>query len=82
MGRISRENEKHWEGEKMSKPAGPCHKCEEREVGCHSHCIAYRKWHAEHIAEKKKENEKRYAYYTAGMTRRTVDEIMRRKGER
>ena len=66
----------------MSKPAGPCHKCEEREVGCHSHCIAYKKWHAEHIEEKKRENQKRYEYYTAGMTRRTVDEIMRRKGER
>lgn len=26
----------------------PCRNCTEREQGCHSHCIAYRKWKAEH----------------------------------
>lgn len=25
----------------------PCRNCIEREQGCHSHCIAYRKWKAE-----------------------------------
>lgn len=26
----------------------PCRNCTEREQGCRSHCIAYRKWKAEH----------------------------------
>lgn len=26
---------------------GPCHNCADRELGCHDHCIAYRKWKAE-----------------------------------
>ena len=25
----------------MSKPAVPCHNCENRQVGCHSNCEAY-----------------------------------------
>ena len=36
---------------------GPCKDCDEREIGCHSHCIAYRKYRAEmdEILEKKKQ---------------------------
>lgn len=26
----------------------PCKECDERELGCHSHCIAYKRWKAEH----------------------------------
>ena len=26
----------------------PCKNCEERDIGCHGYCIAYRKWKAEH----------------------------------
>ena len=38
----------------------PCRDCEERELGCHSHCIAYRRWKAEHdeIAIRKNEDNK------------------------
>lgn len=37
-------------------PSGPCKDCEERELGCHSHCIAYKKFRAEmdEISEKKR----------------------------
>lgn len=36
--------------------SGPCKDCEERELGCHSHCIAYKKFRAEidEISEKKR----------------------------
>ena len=33
---------------------GPCKDCNERYYGCHDHCIAYRKWHAETLAAKAK----------------------------
>lgn len=33
----------------------PCMGCEEREQGCHSHCVAYRKW----AAEKRQDNNKK-----------------------
>ena len=26
----------------------PCKECDERELGCHSHCIAYKRWKAKH----------------------------------
>lgn len=26
----------------------PCKECDERELGCHSYCIAYRRWKATH----------------------------------
>ena len=26
----------------------PCKGCEERDIGCHGFCIAYKKWKAEH----------------------------------
>ena len=32
----------------------PCMDYEEREQGCHSHCVAYRKW----AAEKRQDNNK------------------------
>ena len=28
--------------------ASPCKGCEERELGCHSYCIAYKQWKAKH----------------------------------
>lgn len=36
-------------------PASPCMGCDEREVGCHTHCIAYKAWHAKYRARDKKE---------------------------
>ena len=32
----------------------PCKGCEEREPGCHTNCMAYKKWHAEDIKQKEK----------------------------
>lgn len=26
----------------------PCKECDERELGCHSHCIAYKRWKAKY----------------------------------
>lgn len=31
----------------------PCKGCEEREVGCHTHCTGYKKWKGENDAERK-----------------------------
>lgn len=31
----------------------PCKGCEEREVGCHTHCTGYKKWKGESDAERK-----------------------------
>ena len=28
--------------------SSPCKGCEERELGCHAHCIAYRRWKSKH----------------------------------
>ena len=28
--------------------SSPCRNCDERELGCHSHCIAYKRWKAKH----------------------------------
>ena len=38
---------------------GPCKNCEEREIGCHSHCIAYKKYRSEIEAVAKKQQEDR-----------------------
>lgn len=38
---------------------GPCKDCEEREPGCHDHCIAYKMWVSEyHKAEQKLKEDK------------------------
>ena len=34
-------------------PEAPCKGCEERELGCHSHCIAYKQWYAKYRDKKK-----------------------------
>lgn len=30
------------------KLVAPCKGCEEREYGCHTHCMAYKRWKAKH----------------------------------
>ena len=42
-----------------------CQGCNERKVGCHSHCEKYKKWLEQHNRLKKeaKRNEKRYYDY-------------------
>ena len=41
-------------------PASPCMGCEEREVGCHSHCIAYKKWKAKYRDRKENGYERKH----------------------
>lgn len=35
----------------------PCKNCDERELGCHAHCIAYKKYSAERVVVRKKKLE-------------------------
>ena len=63
----------------MSRPAGPCHNCEDRELGYHGRCIAYKKWEVEHAAEKEKENRKRREVY-AGQTIKAREATLKRRG--
>ena len=65
----------------MRDSGAPCRDCDEREVGCHSHCMAYKVWKAGHILEAQKVAEKR-AEQAAGVTTRGYKQIRRRKGER
>ena len=65
----------------MKDLKAPCRDCDEREVGCHAHCIAYKIWKAEHIAECDRIAAKRHEM-AAGVTTRGYREIRKRKGER
>lgn len=39
----------------------PCKDCQDREPGCHSHCIGYKRWKAEQQKEAKEYEEDRKA---------------------
>lgn len=59
----------------------PCKDCDERTAICHKVCMGYKVWHEEHVKERRKENQRRYAF-NAGYTKRFEDESWRKKGER
>ena len=44
-------------------PDAPCKGCDERELGCHSHCIAYKQWYTRYRARKESFEADREALY-------------------
>lgn len=65
----------------MSKPNGPCLGCEDRDITCHAHCIAYKLWQAKRKEEKDAEIKRRMDN-EAGITVHYQKVMRKKKGAR
>lgn len=50
----------------MRKPDGPCHECEEREIGCHASCERYADYQKKMLEFNHTVNDARWASYRPG----------------
>ena len=58
----------------------PCTVCEERFVGCHSECDAYKRWRAEHNkAKKRKDADSLVSWYNRQNSERYLKRVRNKK---